>query len=207
MSLNEKLKAQARTYPIEYSAAAMLRKPLGPDGAIVIGTLGTPSLFGWFSRGRALRAAQARAVEFGFTPPTKEEFFATFEGSVYLSVWNIPFVAHQGNVAQLLKGQSKLYNFSGLLASNIIGPATGDLVWARTTDHGFLIIQGVLCPISNADYLQCERQFDRGYFDLVTGLPITRSATPSTDGGIDPTTLKRRAGPRPEPARGGIASH
>jgi hypothetical protein len=187
----DRIRAQAPKYAVEYSVAGLMKQPIGEDGAIVVGNLGRPVYYGWFSRPRAHRTFVKEVTKHGITPPTAEEFEATFDGTVFVATWSLPLIAHSGTIVHLLKGQSSSLGFSGVVTAALIGPI-GDLVWASTTDQGFTVIRGVLCSATSPSYSECALQYEKGHFDRTTGRPLSRFESESSGVGIDPQTLKRR---------------
>jgi hypothetical protein len=190
-SLEQKIKDKAARTAIEYTAKAMDEsKPTGP-GMIVIGTLGSKTNFGFFSRSSAYSSFIDQLQKSGaLNKPTKEEFLETFDGVVLIATTNA-VIGFTGRTVLTLKGSDDHFGYASLAAMALIGPI-GDLVITQTNEHGTFYLYKTLCRRSDADYSACSDRYRKGTYDRETGKPISLFGNLDVTGdSVDPTTYMR----------------
>jgi hypothetical protein len=78
-------------------------------------------------------------------------------------------------------------------AGSLIAGATGDLVAARNSPDGLLVLEQVLCKEAAADYRSCVANFAKGRFDPRSGAELDTNFKPKAGGArIDTATYRIR---------------
>lgn len=122
---------------------------------------------------------------------SEDEYTRRIAGWTTVEIYSIPGIMSFKIGAAIPAEYMGRINFASVAGAWLIN-STKDLVMARSTADGILVIEEVLCASSRDDYKVCAAQYVRGQFDAVSGVELDRSAKIKSDGArIDTTTFKK----------------
>jgi hypothetical protein len=122
---------------------------------------------------------------------SEDEYTRLIGGWTTIEIYSIPGIMAFKVGAAIPKEKMADIQFASVAGAWLIN-STKDLVVARSTEDGIVVIETILCSSLLKDFSKCSDQYTRGQFDAQSGQELDRSAKIKPDGvRIDTTTFKK----------------
>jgi hypothetical protein len=190
--IRDQLEQNAQTSTGQVLIKSALLADMQP-GVILVGTVGPLRKVNEEARRKYYPSYVKQAEQWHPNHPpyvTESDFVAQAGGWTSVETFAIPGIMNIRFPAVVRVSDMDNIGFASTFGSFVAG-TTGDLIAAKSNQDGMYFVDKVLCKDAASDYSDCAHQYQRGRFDLNSGIELDRNLKPKSDGAqIDILTFK-----------------